>query len=497
MMTGFASDRGGYRRRSFLAGGMAGAAGIALAGRPGIEDALAVSTVTTASVRDYGAVGNGVADDTQAIKNALAAHRSVAVPPGIYKVTSQIEIPKGKGLYGSNVGSGPRFAGALPWDLRFIGSVIAVAWGSGGENPSNSAFKMRSFSVITGLQFWYPNQSGSTASPTMYPPTIALAANDAEEGSQLVTAPTVEDCQFINPWIAMDFTSPHALLTVRDVTLASWKGGMRVDRSVDVDRISDVQMTPNTMYRGNWPTNGVHAYNANTAGTFGLEIGHADHIMIERCFTYGYYRGLWIHPVSTNADGTPNAPNGILIDQCGFEGTRRPVQVLQAFRRVVMTGCLFGADNDGVSVFVQATADNIPEEVSFVNCTSWGSGGQAFVLSSVDHVRLVGCSAYGAVSQTPPWLTPVLDCYQVKGLLVVDCFFEASGNHQLVDYANFYSCTGFVISDCHFSGAQRNGAGFDVRNSSAGRLTNAFVRGNSSGVYQLNNVNFTADVISI
>ena len=47
----------------------------------------------TVSVKDFGAVGNGVADDTAAIQSAIDSGAAcVLIPKGIYKVTSQIQL---------------------------------------------------------------------------------------------------------------------------------------------------------------------------------------------------------------------------------------------------------------------------------------------------------------------------------------------------------------------------------------------------------------------
>jgi hypothetical protein len=43
------------------------------------------------SVKDFGAVGNGTTDDTQAFKNAVATGRKIFVPVGIYRITSNID----------------------------------------------------------------------------------------------------------------------------------------------------------------------------------------------------------------------------------------------------------------------------------------------------------------------------------------------------------------------------------------------------------------------
>ncbi|AUR89693.1 pectin lyase fold protein [Vibrio phage 1.131.O._10N.222.49.A8] len=42
------------------------------------------------NVKDFGAVGDGVSDDTQAINSALSAHSKVIIPDGRYKITSSL-----------------------------------------------------------------------------------------------------------------------------------------------------------------------------------------------------------------------------------------------------------------------------------------------------------------------------------------------------------------------------------------------------------------------
>lgn len=56
-----------------------------------------------ANVLDYGAVGDGVTDDTAAIVAALAARPRVYLPAGTYKTTSTITIPGGSVVFGDGV----------------------------------------------------------------------------------------------------------------------------------------------------------------------------------------------------------------------------------------------------------------------------------------------------------------------------------------------------------------------------------------------------------
>lgn len=53
------------------------------------------------SVRDFGAIGDGLADDTLAIQQALASHDCVFVPEGTYLITAPITLSDGQALTGA------------------------------------------------------------------------------------------------------------------------------------------------------------------------------------------------------------------------------------------------------------------------------------------------------------------------------------------------------------------------------------------------------------
>lgn len=52
------------------------------------------------SVKDFGAVGDGVTDDTAAIQAAINASDSIFIPSGDYKITAVLSIPSYKKIYG-------------------------------------------------------------------------------------------------------------------------------------------------------------------------------------------------------------------------------------------------------------------------------------------------------------------------------------------------------------------------------------------------------------
>ncbi|MBS4062614.1 MAG: gluconolaconase, partial [Bacteroidetes bacterium] len=57
-------------------------------------------TDTWVNVKDFGALGDGKTDDTQAIKEAIAKHKNIYLPTGWYRITETIKLNKGSALIG-------------------------------------------------------------------------------------------------------------------------------------------------------------------------------------------------------------------------------------------------------------------------------------------------------------------------------------------------------------------------------------------------------------
>jgi hypothetical protein len=104
------------------------------------------------NVKDFGAIGNGVADDTAAIQaavNSTSPFGEVFFPEGTYKISSTITLPSSSGLSGITLrgigwGSVIKPTSAVSIAIRVLGDVVFI---------SNLQFDGISTSSAAGIQF--------------------------------------------------------------------------------------------------------------------------------------------------------------------------------------------------------------------------------------------------------------------------------------------------------------------------------------------------------
>jgi len=88
---------------------------------------VAVSALASAAnVKAYGAVGDGVANDTAAFQAALAASTAVYVPGGTYKITSTLIVPANTSLIGAGRGTA-KLLRAFNGDMMTLGNYSSLS----------------------------------------------------------------------------------------------------------------------------------------------------------------------------------------------------------------------------------------------------------------------------------------------------------------------------------------------------------------------------------
>ncbi|MCQ2425327.1 MAG: hypothetical protein MJ070_04220 [Lachnospiraceae bacterium] len=183
-----------------------------------------------ANVVNYGAVGDGYTDDTDAFKKAIDAVSkqgggTVFVPAGFWCITDHLTLPSHVGLVGE----------LDPDNLR-ASTVICVYADKGSS--SGGFFDMGMQSAVKDLAVWYPEQTFVNGQPIPYPATFRQC------GSEGVT---IENVVMVNSYIGIDFAtggSNNSLQYVRNVRGTCFVYGYENNHSYDIGRIEELDFSP-------------------------------------------------------------------------------------------------------------------------------------------------------------------------------------------------------------------------------------------------------------
>ena len=161
------------------------------------------------NIKNYGAVGDGAADDTQGLKKAISAASAngggiVFVPNGKYRITEELDLGKGVELRG-NSGGRHMISGKRSSQL---GSVFFIETGEGDENGT-PFLTMGDGSGLRGIGFHYPKQDYKSFKK--YPYMVRADGKDNY----------VIDCSASNPYQGLELNGDNHLVEY------SFIGGLR------------------------------------------------------------------------------------------------------------------------------------------------------------------------------------------------------------------------------------------------------------------------------
>jgi carbohydrate binding protein with CBM6 domain/pectate lyase-like protein len=188
------------------------------------------SVVATTTPQAYGAVADGVTDNTAAFQAAINAaynqgHRAggvVYVPAGTYAFHGNLILPQGVTLHGDwkdwTTGTG-----------GCVGTTFAIY--TTGAATGTPFLTMLGSCGVKGINFWYPNQSASSITP--YPYTIQLANDDM-----------IQNVVLINSYQGIDTISDPARSTVSTVIGSPLLMGFNFTDASDVPLAEDLRFAP-------------------------------------------------------------------------------------------------------------------------------------------------------------------------------------------------------------------------------------------------------------
>jgi hypothetical protein len=274
------------RRRLLSRGAAAGM--MSMLGAPSIASAAGVPhpEFGAHNVRDYGAAGDAVTDDTASFQRALDAafHTGggcVYAPPGRYLFRGTISIPDGVTLRGSYAcvpsHVGLRNPGAAkPGD---DGTALFVTAGKGSEEGV-PFLALNTNSSATGFTIYYPEQVTSSA-PVPYPWTVTMRGKN----------PAIFDVELLNPYQGID-ASKNERHNIRNITGQPIRRGIFVDAIYDIGRIENVHFNP-------WWNSHSPVYDWQMQNGEAFIFGRADWEYVLNTFCFGYHIGYKFIPTDT------------------------------------------------------------------------------------------------------------------------------------------------------------------------------------------------------
>lgn len=178
----------------------------------------------------WGAMGDGITDDTQAFRTALSYAQSVGggtvfVPEGNYVLKGTLVIPNGVTLQGDSPKVSVNDA---------VKGTVLMAYSGRGKANNRAFLSMDSASAIANLSIFYPEQTMGDITP--YPFTIRQVGH---YGIGITNVRLVNSYQ----GICMG-PSTNSLQNIRGVVGTPLKMGLILDHNVDICRVENVTFSP-------------------------------------------------------------------------------------------------------------------------------------------------------------------------------------------------------------------------------------------------------------
>lgn len=319
-------------------------------------------------VTDFGAVGDGVADNTTAFQSAIdkAAEKGgiVSIPAGRFTVAGSVQVKPGvtvKGVAAAPVSPEP-----------LIGSVILATGGRDNESAA-ALFEMGHASTVTGITIWYPEQKPTDIHP--YPWTFHLYGFDN----------TVENVTLINSYNGIKVgPEPNVRHRIRSVYGCVLRRGLFVDTCSDIGRVEDVQ------FHCHWWT--APSIGGDWKPVFDYMVANLEAFVFGRT-DWEYAMNNFVFPakigwrfIKTDAGACNGQFTGNGADACE---TAVQVDAIQPMG-LLITGGQFVAftGKDPVEVRI---SDTCAGNVRFVNCAFWGPALHNAVIKGKGYVSFSDC----------------------------------------------------------------------------------------------------------
>jgi hypothetical protein len=337
-----------------------------------ISATLAGSTNDVYSVLDFGAKGDGQADETAAFQKALdaaakAGGGEVYAPRGSYFFAGHLSVPSGVTLRGvwESVPAHPGIRDAGLPKPGADGTTFLVTEGRGQEDGP-AFLTLNHNSTLKGVVVYYPEQK-ENEEPAPYPWTIAMRGKN----------PAVLAVELLNPYNAIDASRNERHL-IRDVQGQPLRRGIFVDAIYDIGRIENVHFNP-------WWSLKPKLFQWQQQHGEAFIVGRSDWQYMFNTFCFGYNIGYKF--IQTKAGLCNGNFVGLGADDCY---TAVVVENSAPMALLISNGefvSFHGPDPTMVRV-----ENSNAGSVRFVNCAFWGPCNQIAKISGRGTVGFSDCT---------------------------------------------------------------------------------------------------------
>ena len=244
--------------------------------------------VADATVLSFGAVGDGISDDTEAFKKALEYVSSIGggtvfVPEGKYRITDKIKIAPLCALRGDS---------KIFEDEKICGTVLLCEYGKGNDDFLSEAFiEMETDSKISNISIYYPEQM-KQGKIIPYAWTI-----------HMFIGATVEDVALINSYRGVRIgPDVNLLTTIRNLYGTPLKLGIYIDHNVDIGRFENITFTPDFWVNSGFEAPDIYLIkNQLINNAVGIRYERVDWTYFWDFTIEGYNIGMLSHASSTGS----------------------------------------------------------------------------------------------------------------------------------------------------------------------------------------------------
>lgn len=439
----------GVTKQTTVAGFTTASAGYTPSGTGAVARSVASKLQESVSVKDFGAVGDGVTDDTAAIQAALNASSVVYLPKGTYAISAAINIPSQRRMYGDGIGfttikattSAARITNAVIRhdnirleNFAFDGNNVAIVGITLGVAGSIGVLATSSADSFKEIKVAQCTNTGIVLNCNQYSTFENCIISSNTGGYGLY----INEC---GPIVLTDvlFTSNETALFIGGDQAGTNPGGFSS---------SSIITLINCSFYGPYsaPAEGYvvlrNAYNINFQGCyFEHEITHSQPLIrIER-------------------DGASNITGNIYFNECSWYGIAYNTDLISITygRRVYFTNCTAIPQNSGYYIIksTDSTAQIILENCT-ANTTGYSTFNTVFWGDSASYVNAVSGTVtsinFPNAYQTGTWNATLTDGTNNATMASYTCNYVKIGKQVTVSGNVSTSSLGSVTGNISIAG---------------------------------------------